>query len=289
MKRIVLLYVFYGFILGGCNGNDENPPPKEVMVYFSTQSMPNSSLKSTAEPDEDLINRIIMCGVDNLGKVVEVYPAILTLSSSGIPLTISEDVISLYAIANPSTGIEAALPSATVSGLMSLTVDFTSAPQSPFLMSGKGNVIGSNVNIELIRAVAKIEVIGQNDFRIESVTVKNTPDKGFVFKQETIVAPTSSARVNYPVNTDNSTVYVAENSKDNSTELVVTGTYLDKQASYTIVLKNNGTPVDVARNTYYKVNVSPNTVIDCTVEITILEWEDVTTDDNIIPDENFES
>jgi len=155
-------------------------------------------------------------------------------------------------------------------------------PQSPFLMSGKGDVIGRNVQINLVRAAAKIEVIAKNEFVIESVTVKNTPDKGYIFDNATLETPVSSNMAIYPANTTNSIVYVAENSKKKPTEIVVAGRYLGKKANYTIVLKNEGLPVDIVRNTIYQVSISAIDELNCNVSVTIPIWKDVAADKQVI-------
>ena len=285
MKRISILYVLCGFVLAGCGNKEVDTTENDVFVYISTNPLSDLG-KSATTMEENLISKFLLYGVNDKNVVVKTFPAITDPPLDGIQLIIPKEVKTLYAIANPSAGIENVNPS-SLSGLLNLTGDFTTVPVSPFLMSGKGDVTGSNVSIVLTRAVAKIEVIAHNEFVIESVTVKNTPDKGYVFKKETIAAPTSSRRVDYSANTTNSIVYVAENSKNSPTELVVSGTYLNKRASYTIVLKNNLAPIDIARNTYYKVNISAITDSECTVSITILVWDVKETDDHIIPDENF--
>ena len=292
MKRIVFLSVLCAFVLAGCD--DDNPKPveeieRDVVVYFSPASLSDVVLKSTGSAEENLVARLILYGVNYQNVVVKKFPIIANPSLTGIPLTIPIEVTTLYAIANPSTGIENANP-ATLANLLDLTVNFATAPESPFLMGGRGNLtFGTNVNIELVRAVAKIEVIALDDLQIESITVMNTPNQGYVFKKETIAPPTSFLRVNYPAVTAGTTVYVAENSKDNPTALEITGTYLDNPVNYTIVLKNEGLPVDIARNTFYQVSVSADPESEGTYTINISEWDDVTTDPHIIPGDKFES
>ena len=280
MKRIVFVYVLCGLVLAGCDDKVNAPEnDDDVLVYISTN--PLSEVKSAATADEDMISRLILYGVDDKNMVVDTF-SISQPSLEGVRLSISKTIKSLYAIANPSAVIQSAIPP-SLSDLLNLTGDFTDAPQSPFLMGGKGDVVGSTADIELVRAVAKIEVSALNEFEIESVAVQNTPDKGYVFKKETIAAPTSG-RVSYPANTTNSIVYVAENSKSSPTKLLVIGTYLGKRANYTIELTSGGKAIDIVRNTYYKVGVSAVTDVDCTFTITIPEWEDKKTDDHVIPD-----
>ena len=289
MKKIVLLFVVCGFIITGCTG--DGPPPemrRQVIVYISTTSLSNSSLKSTASPSENLISKIILYGVDAQNRIVETFPAISNPSVSGILLNITEPVKSFYAIANPSQTIEGAKPS-TVSDLMNLTGDFSTPPVSPFLMSGKGVIINDKVNIELIRAIAKIEVIGKDGLEIKTVTVKNTPNKGFVFQQATFSLPASIDWVNYPAITSPApSVYVAENDKKNPTRLDIIGQFEGKQASYTVTLTSDGEAIAIIRNTHYQINVKPVDNFVCNVTISIPEWVGVVvTDDHFIPDESF--
>ena len=289
MKKKVLLYALCACIFTGCKDSKETlePDDRQVDILFSAKATTSSFLKSTVTPAENLISKVILFGVDVQNNVIENYAVINNPPLTGIQLTISKDVKSLYAIANPSTDMEATKPS-SVSDLMNLVGDFTNAPQSPFLMGGNGNVIGDKVNIELIRAVAKIEIIGKNGFQIATVTVKNTTGKGYVFRKETFSVPASASMVNYPaINTTNPILYVAENSRQNPTQFVVTGQLQGKQASYTIVLTNEGQNVDIVRNTHYQVDITPITESECIVTITIPAWSDATTDDHVIPDENF--
>ena len=287
MKRFVLLFALCGFVLAGCD-DQVQPPASEVSVYLSTSPLSDASVKSAATAAENMVTRLVLYGVDDQDMVVYTSQVLTNPSLTGIKLEIPLEVETLYAVAIPLAGIGSATPS-TLSELLDLTGNFATAPGSPFLMGGKGDIVDSKANIELVRAVAKIEVLALNDFQIESVAVGNTPNRGYIFKQETPAPPTSSERVDYPANTTNSTVYVAENSSDDPTELLIIGTYLGKQATYTIVLKKGGTPVDIVRNTCYQVGVSAITDSDCMFTVKIPEWEDgEEIDDHIIPDENFD-
>ena len=276
MKRIVFLYAFCVFVLAGC---DQKPPSGEnqVLIHLTAHPLTNTDTKSSATDNEKTISKVLLYGVDDQGMVVKTFPGIANPSLTGIELTVPMDVKTIYAIANPTSGIESVTPS-TLSDLLNLTNDFSVAPQSPFLMSGKGDIVNSTANIELIRAVAKIEIISQNEFQIESVTVKNSPHQGYVFKQETPTPPSSANKVAYPtVYSTNPVVYVPENSKNNPTEFVVTGTYFDLQASYTIVITTGGAPADIVRNTHYRVGVSAITETDCSIDLTIPPWNDYPT------------
>ena len=290
MKKIVLIIFCCGFVFSGCV-EKEKPPVNErqVVIYFSLTSLSNSPIKSTtATSAENQISKIILFGVDDQNKVVETYPAIPNPSLSGTKLAISNSVKFIYAIANPSSSIEEAKLS-TVSDIMNLTEDFTTPPVSPFLMGGKGEVVDDRVNIEMIRAIAKIDVIGKNDYQIESVTVRNTPNKGYVFAQETLSVPSTAQRVRYPtVNSATPTLYVAESTRLNQLRLDVTGTANGKQTPVTVTLLNNGNPIDIVRNTHYQVSITSDPNKEVVVTVTVQEWiKGEKLDDHIIPDDAF--
>ena len=278
MNRFVII-IFLGFLVfAGCK-HDEVIQNRYVTVFFSPRSQfGDSFIKSTASEAETLITKIIMYGTDEHGNIVETFPVMDEPSLSGIQLSISMDTKSLYAIANPSANVQAANPS-TVSDLMNLTGDFSNPPQSPFLMSGMADVIGNTANIELIRAVAKIVVNGDDEFQIISVTVKNTPDKGFVFPQSSFVIPPTAIRKYYPANTTSTTVYVAENIVENPTTLTVKGLFENyPEISVNIDFKVDKKAVPIERNKCYQVKISPSPEQNCTVSITISEWDDVEVD-----------
>jgi len=170
-------------------------------------------------------------------------------------------------------------------------------------MSGIANIsVSSNVytaHIELVRAIAKVELVGKNDFVIESVTVKNTPDQGYAFGQVSFSVPGSPT--DYPaVSWDpvqptvslDTTVYVAENIKEDATKFFVVGTFDGKRAEYTVVLSTTTEGVtsiiDIKRNTHYRVGISPVSEVECKITIEILDWYDVITDDHEIPELDFE-
>ena len=291
MRRVILVCVLSGFIFAGCGSDDDETPleqeqVQDVLVYLSTSPLSDSGTNSTAISDENLISRLILFGVDDKNMFVKAFPVITNPSMTGIALTIPIEVKTFYAVANPTMAIESANLS-SFSDIFNLTSSFAVAPAAPFLMSGKGNVSGSAVNIELIRAVARIEVVAHNDFVIESVTVKKTPDKGYVFKKETSEPPASSVMVAYPANTTNFIVYVAENTKNSPSEFEVAGKYLGQPVSYSIVLENNGSAVNIVRNTCYQISITESNDVDCTFTITITMpvWEDVNTDNYIITKE----
>ena len=266
--------MLFGLLLPGCRKHKHHEPVREVAIFFSTKQITGSLLKSTASEEENVISRVVMWGVDDKNNVVHTFPVRENPPLNGWLLSIPKNIILLYAIANPSSALEAANPS-NVSDLTALTGDFTNAPASPLLMGGKANVNGYNVNIELVRSVAKIEVTGENGFEVQSVTVKNTPAKGFVFAQPTLTVP-SSERVNYPENS-NTILYVAENSKQNPTTLIVKGAYAGTTYDVNVSFIMNGTLVDVVRNTCYSIGVGPNGQ-DQNITFTIREWDDVDID-----------
>ena len=275
MKRIVFCLTLFGLLLSGCRHPKHPELEREVAIFFSTKQMSGSLLKSTASEEENFIKRVVMFGVDNQNNVVQTFPVRENPPLDGWMLSIPKDIALLYAIANPSSALEVANPS-NVSDLTALTDDFTNAPVSPFLMGGKASVNAYNVNIELVRSVAKIEVIGEKGFEVQSVTVKNTPAKGFVFVQPTLTVP-SSERVNYPEN-NNTIVYVAENSKQNPTTLIVKGVYAGTIYQVNVSFIMNEALVDIVRNTCYTVGVGPTGPEDQNITFTIREWDDIDID-----------
>ena len=270
MKRIVFCLCLCGVILGGCRRKTIEEVPRHVAIFLSTRSLADVSLKSTASAEESLINKLKLFGVDNQGNIVESIPVIHNPPQT-VLRTISPKVGSLYAIANPSADMEDANPT-NVSDLMSMTGDFSTAPQSPFLMSGIAVVGGYNVNVEMVRSVAKIVVIGEDGFIVQSVAVRNTPETGFVFRPPTLTAP-SSARVNYPETTQK-TVYVAENTTQSPTRLIVKGTFEGRPNEVNVNFTVDGRLVNIIRNTSYSVAIGMTTPQDCNITITISDWDD---------------
>ena len=241
--------------LMGCKPNNI-PEQHQVMVFFSTRSPSGSLLKSTATPAEDQISEIILFAINDKDEIVETFP----LSSSGGRLTLSRKITSLYAIANPGDIVWATYT--TGLQLRNLTANFSAKPASPFLMSGTAEIpyASATVNIRLVRAVAKINInVVDTGFEIESVTVNNTPAKGYVFSKTPFSVPTSD-RVTYSYSAGdlaiNPSIYVAENSP-NQTEFVVTGKYQGRQIDpYTFKLtKGNNMYIEIKRNTCYQVDI----------------------------------
>jgi len=284
MKNLIISFAFIVFIFGGCKHCSEfgNDDLRQVSISFSSKSLSSSLLKSSGLTDNSII-KVILYGVDNFGKVEKTFiPPLPESSETSLQLVISRKIKSLYAIANPYEGMESAEPE-TVSELMDMIADFSDAPELPFLMSGKGDIDGVNINIELFRSVAKVEIFSKNeDFKIESVTVKNTPKKGYVFKKEHPSTPTPDDRGLYPASSI-PTLYVAESTALNPTRFVVTGKIEGRQASYELVLKNKEANIDIERNMHYRVGVAPLNETNCSISVDIPEWIDMQTTVQVIP------
>lgn len=264
------------FKLTGCERNPNVDPitSRQVVIFFNAKSISTTSVKSTADEVENSIKSLQLFGVDDKNNVIQSFPIIENPSPNGTTLTLSRNIKSLYAIANPSSVWEQA--TSNVSELMNLTCDYTNTPQSPFLMGGKVDVYGYNVNIELIRSIAKIVVNGVDGFEVQSVTVKNTPSKGFVFAQTPLTIP-SSGKVNYP-ETANTTLYVAENIRQNPTTLTVKGIIDGKTIEKDVEFYVGGTLVNIERNKCYQVTIAPMSEQDCNISISIVDWVEVDVD-----------
>jgi len=265
MKRlgvIVLFFLLSLFKLAGCQPDTIDIPVPEddrlITVNFSAISTSGESLlKSTATPEENLINKIILFGANEPGNIIQVFQDV----ESGQELIISKNIKSLYTIANLPNNINLQ-NLLTVNNLMAMTSDFNDAPKSPFLMSGKTDVKANSasVSIEIVRAVARIDVVGKDGFQIEKITVSNIPEKGYVFDGGSLTVPgikkvthtyTFSASSDY-------SVYVPENSSSDPIKLEVTGKLQGKTVSCTVTyLKKDGKAVNIIRNTCYEVGVVP--------------------------------
>jgi hypothetical protein len=238
-----------------------------------------SLLKSTASEEEKTITDVILFGVDKYGQYVNKY-YIDDFSPSGNSLTIHRAIKNLYAIANPSQDLKDATP-ANVSDLLDLAADFSDQPEQAgsFLMSGIGEVKGYSAEIELFRAVAKIEVIGKWGFEIASVEVEDSPDKGYVFGRNPIEVPSGAGAANYvlfePVD-DTIRFYVAENYATSltPTQFVVNGDFESSPIQpFTFSLKKENGEIDIKRNTKYQVGITPQTILSGEVEIEVLDWD----------------
>ena len=259
-SAIILLFAFSLFTMVGCEHElkDDPNPERLVTISFTAKSMSGSLLKSAASPAEDLIEKIILFSVDR-NDAVENYTIINNPTFSDSSLIISQKVKSFYAIANPSAELETAIensPPDDVSDLMNLVDDFTNAPQSPFLMSCMKEIDKDNINLEFIRAVAKIDITNIDGFQIESVTVNSTPNKGFAFNSTSVSVPASASMTSYSTITSTTpTLYVAENSNASPTQFVITGKFQGKQEAYIFSLKSGGSDISIKRNTCYQVSI----------------------------------
>jgi len=258
-----------------------------VLIYFSTPTLSTSILKTTANDDEKLINEVMLYGFDDQGAFVEKYLE-EDISASGIKRVIKRDIKTFYAIANPGSSIKE-IPQeyvSNVSKLMKLTADFTCVTQQNILMSGKGDVSKYSANIPLVRAVAKVEFLSypDDDFLIESASVKSAPDKGYVFKQDELSVPVDATMVPYESVSSTQPIYVAENSTSKPTQFVVSGTFEGKPASYSFELKDKGGQnIDIRRNTHYKVYIKPIDEKEGSITVTIPDWDFELTQTHEVP------
>ena len=305
MKKLVFCLSLCGLFWTGCTREPKETLDEGRIEILFTANTQASLLKSTPTTAENNVTEIMLIGVDGSGNVVTggCTPASLTgadltaaLTVLGTSITVSKRVVTLYAIANPSSSLRTSANSlTTLSGLQGLTNSFAAPmPASPFMMSGTGTVnhTAKTVAIELIRAVAKIDIrSGTTGFVITSASVQSTPDLGYVFGRTPLVIPTSGmTRVNYgAVTSANPILYAAESPGSASgTSFNVTGSYDEKTATYNFRLTKLTSYIDIVRNTHYVVNINPVTEATCTITITIADWNDETSLDPIeIPYENF--
>lgn len=140
-----------------------------------------------------------------------------------------------------------------------------------------GTIPITSITQPLTRNVAKIDIdasaLATSDFQLEGVTLVNGAQKGFVFKQPTILPNHGGATVRYDEKTtvtDNkitSQIYLYENAAflsngttPNPTKLVVRGKYKGGESGYyrmDILKNNNGTytPYDIKRNHCYTLKI----------------------------------
>ena len=294
MKNSIFIFwlAFFLFSSAGCNKEviNDDEETRSIVVFFTTQT--HSLLKSIANHDEEMIEEVLLFGVDADNKVLQDFK-VKKPSSDGERINhVFREVKSFYTIANPpealSKAIEEKKPQ-TLSDLEKMTCNFSSAPKSPFLMSGKGDVNSFSATIELVRAVAKVKISSNSDFTIQSVTVYDTPSKGYVFKQKSLSVPESAEPIKYTTvystvdSPDDITLYVAENNILKPTKFVVTGTLDDDSREYTVELKKNGQNIDIVRNAYYHINVEPISESEVSITISSPEWNDVSTDPHSVP------
>ena len=289
MKRItiLLLYLFVIIYLTGCKQIDNSDQYHQVMIKFDTKLLSGSSPASSTE---NLVSKVMFFGVNDQNNVVQTIPAMDIQSLSGISLGILRKVKTLFAIANPTESLEKADPQ-TVLDIMNLTCDFTTAPVSPFVMSGKGDIKDLEVKIDLIRAVAKIEITGIDGFEIEKVDVA-TPGKGYVFVQEKLSVPFTAGEAKYSaINSTKSptlTLYIGESAAQKPAIFKLNGTYDGKPATYSFSLMSGGKTIDIVRNTHYHVDIKSITKDACTISINVVDWSDpVETEEHTIPENAF--
>lgn len=304
MKKLVFCLTLCGFILAGCK-KVEPEGDRQIVVFLTSQSV-LSSLKSTtpATSTEGVINKVVLFGFENSGAFVTGSKWVITGTPDplGEELTVSRKVKTIWAIANPTQSMEEAEP-ANVTALKATTVDFLTAPASPFLMSGKGTVETFSATIKLYFTVAKVQIESSDtDFRITSITVQNTPNQGFVFDEDLFdappppavpVIPGGASRINYaqvnhpalPAPPEPMIFYVAENIAGNSTKFLVKGTLEGTPITdYSLELKL-GSAIPILRNTYYKVSIGPQGEGVGTIGLVIPEWGDEDTDDHEFEEE----
>lgn len=278
---------------GGCQHDPmfDGDGDRQVVVFLSTQSLSSSLLKSLATNDEKGIDDVLLFGIDGESNVVDTFYRV-NPSSSGIELTVPSEIKSFYAIANPTVGMkaESKLTVPTVSDIMDLVADFSSAPESPFLMSGKGNVTKYSASIPLYFAFAKVEIIPEGEgFEITSVTAINTPEQAYVFGRGSLSVPDESVTDYdpvYPVPSKPLIVYVAENSGETPTQFVVNGTFESKTIQDTIELKQGKQNIDILRNIHYRVSIKPVGEKLGQITVTIADWNDVITEPHVITDDD---
>lgn len=246
--------------MAGCERDPvEAPEPEEqqITINFAAGELAGSLLKKDASSEEDLIEKIILYGVNAQHEVVDT----IILASSGKTRSIRKTVKTIWAIANPTDDLLAVFP-ADSTALMGMTVDFSTAPQSPLQMSGKVKIGTANsVTILFYRIVSRIDLVGIADkFQIESVKV-NTAATGYVFERPSLVVP-ASTWVEYSYTGTAPVIYVAEHLRTNAARFTVTGRFLNQPAHLQQLVESNpfsitsgGQIVDIKRNTYYQVKV----------------------------------
>jgi len=306
MKNIILFLSLFGLIFAGCKKNEpvESEGDRHIVIFFNGANSA-SALKSTASDEEDALEKVILYGV-NGSSIITFTDTIENPLPTGNEITIPRSIVveTFYAIANPSEGLETELESIElsdpVSDLTALLNDFSHAPQSPFLMAGKGPVSGFSATVDLYRAVAKIEIIAINNFEFSTVTVINTRTEGFVFNQTpfpslALAALDSASYVPVPptsLTNDTTILYVAESPKEEPVKFKVKGVFtggdlIGKTAAYTFALQQDKKNIDIVRNTRYRVHISPITEDEFKLDFVIVPWDDQDADPVFIPEENI--
>ena len=287
MKKIFISLLVCGTLLNSCL-KDKNLAPclasKDVVINFTTKAMSDITTRSAGSAAENAIIKLAVFGINEIGQVEQTFPVINNPMLTGNTLSILESVKTLKVIANPSADMT--LEYSSLAELNAALLELENAPASPFVMGGETEVNSSVINVELVRSIAKIDVKGANGFNVASVAVLNTPSVGYVFAQSEIPSFATSQYTAY-TEQNGSVVYVGENSKDTPTRLLVKGTYDGSLTAYTITLAQNSQLIDIVRNTAYEVTITPISNLECIVDVSIPEWNDIVADDNFIP--NFGS
>lgn len=281
MKKIILSLLTCGALLMSSCQTDKpvTGAERKVTLTFATKSMSDKVTRSEASAEENAISKIALYGINTDGDVEQTFPVIENPTSGSVTVSVNNTIKSIYAIANPAEGVS---QPANVSAIEAMTGDFTNAPRTPFVMGGKSDVNSNTIQMELIRAIAKIDVIGKNGFTVNSVTVTNTPDEGYVFGKSPLSIPFTAQYTAYD-EVQGASVYVAENGTQNPTTLLVKGTYGGQLTAYSISVTDNGEAIELKRNTCYEVSIVPISQTECSVSINIPEWDDVTGDDTMVP------
>lgn len=277
MKTKLLALAVAAMAIVSCNkeANEGAGGSNRVTLRFSTRAMSDVATRSAASEAENAVERLVVFGLDAEGGVVGAFPVIENPSMTGVELTVPDNVVSLRVIANPQG--HHSLNYASDEEILAETVDFSVAPASPFVMSGSSSVSGAQVDVDLVRSVAKISVQGNGDFAVNSVTVLRTPSKAPLFAGRTNVGEFVSHDEKA-----GSEVYVGESSASAPAQLLVKGVYKGQPTAYTVTLTQQGAPIDIVRNTSYVVGITPLTKTECLVEVTIPEWGDVSGDENLV-------
>ncbi len=260
-SNVIWILVFSLFIAAGCERYTDEPEPKErlITINFTTGELSGSLLKKGASIEEDLIGKVLLFGVDAQYSVVDTF----ILASSGTTRSIPKTVKTLWAVANPTPALLTAPKPANSTALMDITADFPTGPQSPFLMSGKAEIIDNSVAITFCRMVARIDLTGiAGKFQIESVSV-NAAVTGYVFERPSWSVPALNSRTNYSYTGSTPVIYVVEHSGSDPVLFTVTGRFLDQPAhlQQSVVcdqfsIKSGGQNVEFKRNTYHQANVA---------------------------------
>ncbi len=274
MKKIFLpitLCFFIGIFGTSCQKNQDDiiHATQDVTFNFSSKAMSDIRTRSAASAEESTLEDITLYALSSDGKIVQT----LQIEDPAQPTTLAIEsrVTNVYALANVETN-----NLLSVADLQALTFDASSMPASPFVFSAHSTLYGSSMNIELIRAIAKVEILGKNGFQVNSITVKNTPNKGFITSSQQNV-PADAVMVDYS-KYSGTAVYVAESNASEPVKFFVEGMLNGQTTAYTFDLKIDGKNINIMRNTCYQIEVSPISDTECEINVVIPEWNDETGD-----------